>query len=252
MAQSAKEAQKAAKAAIKAEKARKKASNDPADWGTIRQIKEAYKLTKEYDKALPWLLLGAFLLPLVVFLLLGLLLFKSWLWILVGIPAGMICALLMLTRRTKAATYKRFDGQAGSAEVALGQLPGKKWTSTPALTATRHKDVVHRTLGPAGIVLIGEGDPGRTRTLLEAEARKHRQVSQDVPVTTVMMGKREGQVPLDHLNDHIRKLPKQLKKHEVDEIKVRLRALDAIRPRAPLPKGPIPTHMKGARKAMRG
>lgn len=251
MAQSAKERQKAVKAQIKAEKARKKASNDPADWGTIRQIKEAYKLTKEYDKALPWILLGGFVLPVLASGAFGLLVFQSWLWLLVGIPAGMIVAMLLLTRRTKAATYKRFDGQAGSAEVALGTL-GKKWASTPAIAATKHKDVVHRAVGPAGIVLVAEGDPGRARQLLEAEARKHRQVGQDAPVTTVVMGKREGQVPLEKLAAHIAKMPKKLKKHEISEIKTRIRALDAVRPRAPLPKGPLPTHTKGARQAMRG
>ena len=54
-----------AKAAKQAEKARKKASTDPADMGRIKQILRAYQLTHEYDRALPFLLLAGFLLPIV-------------------------------------------------------------------------------------------------------------------------------------------------------------------------------------------
>ena len=58
-----KETKAATRSAKQAEKARKKASTDPADMGRIRQIRRAYQLTHEYDKALPYLLLGAFLVP---------------------------------------------------------------------------------------------------------------------------------------------------------------------------------------------
>jgi hypothetical protein len=57
------------------------------------------------------------------------------------------------------------------------------------------------------------------------------------------------------LADHIRKMPKVLKPNQVTDVKQRLRALDAVRPPAPLPKGPMPTNprqVKGARQAMRG
>ena len=54
----AKEAKVKAKEAKKAEKARKKASDNPADMGRIRQIIRAYQVTHEYDRALPFILLG--------------------------------------------------------------------------------------------------------------------------------------------------------------------------------------------------
>ena len=69
----AKDAKAKAKAAKKAEKARKKASNDPKDMGRIRQIIRAYQVTHEYDRALPYLLIGAFLLPIVLGIVVGLL-----------------------------------------------------------------------------------------------------------------------------------------------------------------------------------
>ena len=43
---------------------------------------------------------------------------------------GVLLPMFVLVRRAKAATYKRYAGQAGSAEVALQMLP-KQWVSTP-------------------------------------------------------------------------------------------------------------------------
>src|SRR4030095_15362272 len=66
-----KDAKAQAKAAKRAEKARKKASNDPKDMGRIRQIIRAYQVTHEYDRALPYLLIGAFLLPTALSIVIG-------------------------------------------------------------------------------------------------------------------------------------------------------------------------------------
>jgi hypothetical protein len=38
----------------------------------------------------------------------------------------------------------------------------------------------------------------------------------------------------------------------MSELVYKLKALDAMRPAAPMPRGPVPTSMKGSRKAMRG
>ena len=128
----AKDAKAKAKAAKRAEKARKKASNDPKDMGRIRQIIRAYQVTHEYDRALPYLLIGAFVLPIAISVVIGLLWGYAFNVILAGVMIGLLAAMFMLVRRAKAATYKRYAGQAGSAEVALQMLP-KKWVSTPAI-----------------------------------------------------------------------------------------------------------------------
>jgi F0F1-type ATP synthase assembly protein I len=245
---------KAAREAKKAEKARKRASNDPADMGRMRQIKRAYQVTHEHDRALPYLLLAAFLLPLAVAVIIGLLTDQLLNLIFVGLGIAILLPMIVLVRRAKKATYKRYAGQAGSAEVALSMLP-KKWVSSPVIAANKSQDVVHRTLGPGGLVLIGEGEPGRVKALLASEVRKHERVAYGVPITSVVMGNKTGQVPLDKLADHIRKLPKTLQPNQVTDLRQRLRALDAVRPTIPVPKGPMPTNprqVKGARQAMRG
>ena len=223
------------KAAKQAEKARKKASTDPADMGRIKQIRRAYQLTHEYDKALPFLLLGAFLLPVALGVVVGLTVGHMINAVLIGVGIGVLLPMMVLVRRAKEATYKRYAGQAGSAEVALQMLP-KQWVSSPVIAANRSRDAVHRTLGPGGLVLIGEGEPGRVRQLLASEVKKHERVAYGVPVTTMVMGDKPGQVPLDKLADHIRKLPKVLRPNQITDVRQRLRALDAVRPPSPCPR----------------
>ena len=98
---------------------------------------------------------------------------------------------------------------------------------------------MHRTLGPGGLVLIGEGEPGRvTASCWPARCKKHERVAYGVTVTTMLMGDKEGQVPLNKLADHIRKLPKSLQPNQITDLKQRLRALDAVRPPVPDAQGP--------------
>ena len=97
----AKNAKAKAKAAKKAEKARKKASNDPKDMGRIRQMRRAYQVTHEYDRALPYLLIGAFLLPIAISVVIGLLWGHAFNMIFAGVMTGVLAAMFMLVRRAK-------------------------------------------------------------------------------------------------------------------------------------------------------
>lgn len=255
MADDPKQAKLKAQQAKQAEKQRKKNSTDPADMGRLRQIKRAYQLTNEHDKLLPLYIFGSWALIIAIFVVIGLVTHQVVFLTIMGVLTGLLVAMIILVQRTKRATYKRYVGQAGSAEVALSFL-SKKWVSSPVIAATKQRDVVHRTIGPGGVVLIGEGESGRLKPLLTSELKKHERIAYGVPVITVTMGDKPGQVPLDKLAEHIRKLPKVLESHQITDIRARLRALDAVRPPIPLPKGPMPTSArqagKGARQAMRG
>jgi hypothetical protein len=126
------------------------------------------------------------------------------------------------------------------------------WRSSPAIGLTKQQDVVHRVVGPPGIVLVGEGNHHRLRSLLATERRKHERVAVDTPIHEVICGNGEGEVPLPKLVKHITKLGRQVKPAEMTDILNRLKALDASRSNIPLPKGPVPTSMKGMRQNMRG
>ena len=239
------------KAAIKAEKLRKKNSDDPRDWGRVRQIIEAYKRTNEIDPQLKWWTVLAVGVPILLSVGLGLWLQPWWLWLITGVMLALVAVLYVLTWRVKKANFTRYEGQAGSAEVAFQLLNKRKWTYELGIAATRQMDVVHRVIGAPGIVLVGEGNPSRTRALLATEAKKHEQVAYGMAVTTLLVGKGQGQIPLENLQKHLEKLPKAMQPHQLTEVKQRLRALDAMRPKMPVPRGPMPT-MKGVNRAMRG
>lgn len=246
------------KAAVKEAKRRKKNSDDPKDWGTVRQIRETYKATVPNDPKLPLILGlavgGPILLAVIVAIVLMITINMGWITalmvVILGITGGILLGTIILMRRAKTAALKKYEGQAGSAEVALRMLP-KEWVTEPAISVNRQMDTIHRALGPGGLILIAEGEPGRVRAMLATEVRRHEQVAYGVKVQTLLMGNKDGQVKLGDLAKHIQKLPKTMSKSQIEEVRKRLTALDSMRGRMPIPKGPMP-NMRGSRQAMRG
>ena len=59
-------------------------------------------------------------------------------------------------------------------------------------------------------------------------------------------------MPLPKLVRHVPSSAATVKPAEMTDILNRLKALDANRSNIPLPKGPVPTSMKGMRRNMRG
>jgi len=239
------------KAEAQAEKERKRTSDDPKDWGKIRQFTQAFKLTREMDKALIWLMIAGFLVTLGLFIALSFIMKDyAWMYPIFGVAFGLLTAMYVLSWRAKGAMFKRYKDQPGAGEIGLNLLP-KSWIKNPVIAVNRYQDSVHRVVGPPGIVLIGDGQAGRVREMLATETKRHEAIKYKVPVTSLVLGEASNQVPLNKLDKHIKKLPKAIKPSQVTEITARLKALDGARPRLPIPKGPMPT-MKGARSALRG
>jgi len=219
--------------------------------GRLRQIAQAYRITKKQDKRIGLVLLAWFLGVGGVIGALGWTLLHPAFGVLMGLMTGLMAALVVFGRRAERATYASVEGQVGAAAGAL-QMLRRGWTVKPAIAVTRNQDVVHRVLGMPGIVLVGEGNPGRVRNLLAAEKKKHARVAPEVPIHDIVVGDGDGNVPLAKLTKHVRKLPRAIKPGDMTELIARLRALDAMRPQTPLPRGPVPTSMKGSRKLMQG
>ncbi|MGL4831482.1 MAG: DUF4191 domain-containing protein, partial [Propionibacteriaceae bacterium] len=238
---------------------RKRHSDNPADWNQWRQIKETYKATVEADPGAKPLLWASTLGPILGMIALGIVLMLTvhmhWLWLIVLVTLGAMLALVIGSRilmsRAKAASFKRYDGQAGSGELALRMLDTKKWYTETGIAFTKNQDMVHRALGPGGLILIGEGEPGRLKSLLATEAKRHEAALYSIKPQIISIGKGAGQIPLDQVAKHISKLPKTLTPGQIDEANKRLKALDSVRQRVPMPKGPMPTRT-GSRSAMRG
>ena len=164
---------------------------------------------------------------------------------------GLLAVLIIFGRRAQRAAYAQMEGQTGSAAAALRMLR-RGWKTDPAIAFNKQQDIVHRVVGPPGIVLIGEGNPGRVKALLANERRKHERVVSETPVHEIVCGNGAGEVPLTKLVRHVTKLGKAVKPSDMTDILNRLKALDANRSSIPIPKGPIPTSMKGSRQNMRG
>lgn len=218
--------------------------------GRLRQIGQAYKVTKRHDRHIGLVLLAWFLVVGVVVGLLGSLI-SLWFAIPMGILTGLLAVIIVFGRRAERATYAQVDGQIGAGAGAL-QMLRRGWVVKPAVAFTKNQDVVHRVLGTPGIVLVGEGHPTRVKNLLASERRKHARVAPEVPIHEVVVGDAQGAVPLPKLVKHVRKLPRVIRPGDMTELISRLRALDAMRPQTPMPRGPVPTSMKGARKLMQG
>ncbi len=231
-----------------------KKPKDPTKPGRITQIRQSYQMTKESDPRIGLILLGTFLLAGLFGFALMLLLFRSSsivFPIVFGILFGTLGVLIIFGRRAQHAAITQIEGKPGAAAASLGMLR-RGWKVDPAIGVTKQQDVVTRVVGPPGIVLIGEGNINRLRPLLASERRKHERVASETAINEIIVGHEPGQVPLAKLNRRVTKLPKSLKPAEMTDVLQRIKALDANRSTLPMPKGPVPTSMKGMRGQMRG
>lgn len=228
----------------------------PAKMGRRQQLVETYRITKRSDATIGRRLLAVFVVAFALgfglfYLLPGQGVLGYVLAVIGGLLIASLATMIVFSRRAQNAAYSQMEGQPGAGAAAL-QMLRRGWQVTPAVAFTRQQDVVHRVVGPPGIVLVGEGNTTRVRTLLTAERRKHERVVADTPVYEVVVGREDGQVPLPKLMRHVQKLGRKIKPAEQTDVLARLRALDSTRSNIPLPKGPVPTNMKGMRQNMRG
>ncbi|MBM9464385.1 DUF4191 domain-containing protein [Aeromicrobium sp. YIM 150415] len=225
--------------------------------GRIAQMRQAYRNTKQTDPRLGWILLAIWVVAAAITATLSTLLvgtgwFSIILTVFLSIAVASLATITVFGRRAEKSMYQQAEGQLGAGGAALTMLR-RGWTVKQAVGFNKQQDVVHRVIGRPGVILVGEGSPGRTKNLLTSEAKKHaRIVGEDVPITMLMVGRGEGEVPLPKLVKKVRKLPKKIKAAQQTEVLYKVKALDSMRPAAPMPRGPMPTSMKGARKMMRG
>jgi hypothetical protein len=211
--------------------------DDPASMGRIKQIRVVAGIIREVNpKALPLVALTGIGI-LALFVVLGIwVIGLPYLLIPLGVLTGALGAMLLFGRFAQSAQYQALAGQPGAAAAILQSLRGG-FTTTPAIAVNRNMDVVHRTVGKPGVILIGEGSATRLPTLLAAEKKKISRIATKVPIYDFQVGDAEGQVPIRQLQRKIMKLPRNLKGQAVAELNYRLNALpQAIQ----LPKGPMP------------
>ncbi len=219
-------------------KRRAEASNpaDPASMGRIKQIRMVAGMLRERNpRALPLVALAGVGVAAVV-IVIGWVVGLIYAFIPLGILLGLMAAMLLFGRFATSAQYDAIEGQPGAAAAVLQNLRGG-FTTTPAIAANRNMDVVHRTVGKPGVILVGEGSPTRLPSLLAAEKRRISRIASQIPIYDFQVGNGEGQVPIRQLNKKIMKLPRNIRGQAVAELNFRLNALPQ---QLQMPKGPPP------------
>ena len=216
--------------------ASKKAAADAAAPGRIKQIGMVAGIVRKANpKALP-IVFGIALGVIALAVILGLVTGTAPFLIPLGVLVGLMGAMIVFGRFAQAAQYSTIAGQPGAAAAILQSMRGN-WTVTPAIAANKNMDIVHRTVGRPGVILVGEGSPSRLPSLLAAEKKRVSRVALDVPIYDIQVGDEQGQIPIRRLQRHIMKLPRNLKGPAVADLNYRLKALPQS---LQMPKGPMP------------
>jgi hypothetical protein len=212
--------------------------------GRIKQIRDVYKMTRENDPKLPFVLAAWGLGALAVFVGLGFLLGSVIFYAIFGVPVAVLAMMIIFGRRAQKAAYGSIKGQPGAAASVLDTLR-KGWDTTPGVRFNRQQDMIHRVIGRPGIILVGEGNPQRLKSLF-TEERRHltRLFGPDVPLveTDIVVGDEEGMVPLTNLPKAVMRLKPakgkpMLRPAQMLDYQNRLKA---VGPNLPIPKGPMP------------
>ncbi|WP_426506658.1 DUF4191 domain-containing protein [Dactylosporangium sp. McL0621] len=216
----------------------------------LKQIGMVFSFTAKRDKAFVPLVVTVVLVPLIavgVAIALGV----SWIWAPLGVLLALLGTVIVLNLRSQKAMMKEAEGQPGAAASIIENMRGD-WRVSPAIASTTQFDMVHLVIGRPGVILIGEGNPGRVKGLIGQERRRLVKVIGNAELRDYMVGNEEGQIPLAKLRNLLVRLPRTITAKDVNALDKRLTALSA---RPQMPRGALPKNMKppkGQFKAMRG
>jgi hypothetical protein len=234
-------------------KAPGKDSSRPKEPGRFKQMWQVFQMTRRTDKSVVWLILAAFLVPIALGILAAVFLAGGnvvgfVLYILTGIMAGLLLALIVLGRRAERAAYSQIAGQPGAVGAVLKNSLRRGWRASemPVTVSPRTQDAVYRAVGRPGVVLIGEGPKSRTKRMLEDERRNVNRIVPNVPVHLVSVGPDADSVPLHKVPSALKKYKRTLTKAEVLAVSNRLSALSKTSS-LPIPKGIDPARMRAQR-----
>ena len=202
----------------------------------FQTFRDAYKVTKSVK---PWIgagIFGVFAIIWAIGIAIGIFFGHPIYLGFVSLPVAVLAAMFFFTRIASSAAYVSIEGQMGAGASVLMAIR-RGWITTPAVAVTKNQDMVHRSIGRAGIVLTGEGTPA-VRGMLQDERRKAERFAPGVPVIEIYVGDGADQVPLRKLQKRVAKLPKKLSAHQMREVRARFRAVGGMS--MPIPKGPMP------------
>lgn len=222
--------------------------------GRFRQLLRVYRVTAKSDPSSAWMALLGFLIAVGVGLVLGFLFNPGnfWgiaLWVLTGTTTGLLVAMIIMSKRAERNAYMRIEGQPGAAGAVLDSQIKRSWRATPMPVAInpKSKDAIYRMVGPAGVVLIGEGQGVRLAQMLDDEARKVQRVAPGVVTHKLTLSVDDSGVRLHALLKTVYKLKKNMTRGEVSAVANRLSSLGSGAA-LPIPKGIDPMKVRAPKR----
>ena len=225
-------------------RSKEKTPKKPKKPGRLKQMWQVFQMTRRYDSNIVWILVLAFLIPVLISLALALLIpgsnvFTMVLWIVAGVLAGILAMLIILGRRAEKAAYSQIEGQPGAVGAVLRSSLKRGWVGSemPVAVNGKTQDAVYRAVGRGGVVLISEGPKTRTTRMLDEEKRKIVRIGGNVGVTVISVGPDDDAVPLHRLARRLTRIKPTLTKAEVLAVNNRLNSMGT---KLPIPKGVDP------------
>lgn len=219
--------------------------------GRVAQLLKIYKMTIAADKTALWWALLAVAAGALVGTVLGATVGQGTtsgfvVWIVTGALIGILSGLIVMSRKAEQVAYSQIEGQPGAVSAVLRSALKRGWRGSEVpIAVNRNQDAVYRAIGPAGVVLIGEGVRTRVQPMLEDERRKVQRAIPGVDVKFVWVTQDAEGTRLMKLATTLLKMKRVLNRNEVAAIDKRLSALVTS---MPIPKGIDPKRMRPSRR----
>ena len=222
--------------------------------GFFSQLRTLFTFTRKAFPWLPYVLIGILVVGAAIGVGIGFLVQPvAWwsvlLWAITGLMAGILAAMMTMTRLSTKAMYRQIDGMPGATGHVISTSLGRRWQASemPVGINPKTQEAVYRAIGRGGVVIVGEGARGRLTRLVGDERSKIKRVASGVPITVLYVGHGDDEVPIAKLAPTIKKLPKAIDRATMAAGIKRVDSVSQSLASLPIPKGMDPNRVRAPR-----
>ena len=222
--------------------------------GFFSQLRTLFTFTRRAFPWLPYVLIGILVVGAAIGVGIGFLVQPvAWwsvlLWAITGLMAGILAAMMTMTRLSTKAMYRQIDGMPGATGHVISTSLGRRWQASemPVGINPKTQEAVYRAIGRGGVVIVGEGARGRLTRLVGDERSKIKRVASGVPITVLYVGHGDDEVPIAKLAPTIKKLPKAIDRATMAAVIKRVDSVSQSLASLPIPKGMDPNRVRAPR-----
>ncbi|MDZ8172804.1 DUF4191 domain-containing protein [Microbacterium xanthum] len=222
--------------------------------GFFSQLRTLFTFTRKAFPWLPYLLVGILVVGVAAGVGIGFLIppvawWSVLLWGITGLMAGILAAMMTMTRLSTKAMYRQIDGTPGATGHVMSTSLGRRWQASemPVGINPKTQEAVYRAIGRGGVVIVGEGARGRLTRLVNDERSKIKRVASGVPITVLYVGHGADEVPIAKLATTIKKLPKAIDRATMAAVIKRVDSVSQSLASLPIPKGMDPNRVRAPR-----